>query len=112
MTKAGFDAIMVMINAYTKKAHFKPVTFKGLNAKKTARLIRQRLVRYHGIPKVWITGRGTQFVNGFTEHLCKSLRVEHFSNTSFYLSSDGQTERVNALLEAYLRAYVNYKQDD
>jgi len=110
--KAGFDAIMVMIDAYTKKAHFEPVTFKGLNAKKTARLIHQRLVRYHGIPKVWITDRGTQFVNRFTKHLYKRLGVEHFPTTSFHPSSDGQTERVNTPLEAYLRAYVNYKQDD
>lgn len=111
-TKAKHDAILVIIDAYTKHAHFEPVRYKGLGAKETARLIRQRLIRYHGIPKVWITDRGSQFVNGFTKHLCKRLNVEHFPTTAYHPSGDGQTERVNAPLEAYLRAYVNYTQDD
>ena len=107
-TKAGHDAILVMIDAYTKRAHFEPVKFKGCGARETATIIRQRLIRYHGIPKVWITDRGQQFVNGFSKHLCQRLNVEHFPTTSYHPAGDSQTERVNAPLEAYLRAYVNY----
>ena len=32
--------------------------------------------------------------------------------TSFYPQSDGQTEKVNALLELYLRHYVSTNQKD
>jgi hypothetical protein len=111
-TKAGNDTIFVMIDAYTKMAHFEPTTHKGLSARKTAEIIRERLVRYHGVPKTWITDRGTQFVNSFTRHLCKRLNIDHFPTTAYHPSGDGQTERVNAPLEAYLRAYINYAQDD
>jgi hypothetical protein len=31
---------------------------------------------------------------------------------AFYLQMDGQMERMNAVMEQYLRAHVNYLQDD
>ena len=33
-------------------------------------------------------------------------------STSYHPQSDGQTERVNQVLEQYLRLYCNYQQDD
>ena len=43
---------------------------------------------------------------------CKRLRIDARLSTGYHLEIDGQTERVNAVMEHYLRAYVNYMQDD
>ena len=48
---------MVMIDHYTKMAHFEPVTLKGTNknrrisAEGAAKVARRRIFRQHGIPK-------------------------------------------------------------
>ena len=42
----------------------------------------------------------------------KALKIEALLSTPYHLETDGQTERVNTILEQYLQAYVNYLQDD
>jgi hypothetical protein len=111
-TAAGNDAILVMVDALTKRGKFEAVKFKGTDGVATAKLVRKRVFREHGLPKTFITDRGTQFVNSFNKSLCDRLQIDHFPTTAFHPQGDGQTERLNQPLEAYLRAYVNYFQDD
>ena len=44
--------------------------------------------------------------------LCKILKIEALLSTPYHPETDEQTERMNAILEQYLRAYINYLQDD
>ena len=66
----------------------------------------------HGLPKTVVSDRGTQVIAKFWKGLCKILKIEALLSTPYHPETDGQTERMNAILEQYLRAYINYLQDD
>ena len=40
------------------------------------------------------------------------MKIDMRLSTAFHPETDGQTERVNAIMEQHLRAYVSYLQDD
>ena len=42
----------------------------------------------------------------------KKVIIDAKLSTGYHPETDGQTERANATMEHYLRAYVNYMQDD
>jgi hypothetical protein len=50
--------------------------------------------------------RGSQFTAHFWEHLHKGLGTSLIRSTAYHPQTDGQTERVNAVLEDMLRACV------
>jgi hypothetical protein len=61
-----------------------------------------RIVCLHGVPKKIVSDRGTQSTSKFWETLDTQLR---FSFT-YHPQTDGQTKRVNQILEDMLRAYA------
>ena len=40
------------------------------------------------------------------------LEIENHYSTAYHPQTDGQSELFNAVMEQYLRAYVNYQQDN
>ena len=72
----------------------------------------QHIVRLHGIPRDIITDRGSLFTSGLWKQITEKLGSERRLSTAFHPQPDGQTERTNAILEQYLRAYVNYQQNN
>ena len=107
----GYDAILVVVCRLTKFRHLIPCK-STCNAEDVARLFRDHIWKLHGLPETVISDRGTQFVNGFWAHLNRILRTRALLSTAYHPETDGQTERMNAILEQYLRAYVSYLQDD
>jgi hypothetical protein len=63
-----------------------------------------RIVCLHGVPKNIVSDKGTQFTSRFWERLHETLDTQlHFIST-YHPQTDGQTERVNQILEDMLRA--------
>lgn len=111
-TKNGNTAILTCIDAATRRGRFIACKLAGLTAEKTANLVRQGVIRQHGIPKLFITDRGRQFINKFWKHLGKSLGFEQCPTTTAHQQGNGLAERIKQPLEAYLRTYVNFEQND
>jgi hypothetical protein len=106
-----FDAILVVVDRLTKMRHLIPCA-GTCNAEEVARLYVQHVWKLHGLPTTVVSDRGPQFVATFWKHLNKRLKINSLLSTAFHPETNGQTERMNAVLEQYLRAYVSYLQDD
>jgi hypothetical protein len=104
-TSRKHDSIWVIVDQLTKTAYFLPV-HTTCNAKKYAEIYLDQIVRLHGIPKTIISDRGTQFVSRFWEQLQNALGTKLIRSSAYHPQTDGQTERVNQILEDMLIACV------
>jgi transposase InsO family protein len=107
----GYDAILVAVCRLTKATILVPSHTKQ-TAEGTARIFRDNVFKRFGIPKKVISDRGGQFVGGFITELYRLLGIEGNPSTAYHPMTDGQTERMNAELEKYLRLWINAKQDN
>jgi hypothetical protein len=105
------NAVLVFVDRFTKMAHFCPTTTK-VTAEETARLYLNHVFKHHGLPDDVISDRGTQFTSRFTRCLLDLCDIKSNKSTSFHPQSDGQTERVNQVLEQYIRIFCDYQQSN
>ena len=77
-----------------------------------AKVIIDILVRHHGLPDSIITNRGFLFTSKFWFLLCYFLGIKKKLSTAFHLQTNGQTKRQNSTIEAYLRVFVYWEQND
>ena len=63
-------------------------------------------MRLHGIPKVIVSDRDTKFTGNFWKAIFKGLRTQLNFSTPYHPQTDGNTERVNQVLEDMLIMYV------
>ena len=105
-----FKHVVVVVCRLTKMRHF--ISVASLSAEKLADAFVSRIYCLHGASDNVISDRGTQFVSEFWTHLSDRLSVKLKHSSFFHPETDGQTERVNAILEQYLRAFMNFHQDD
>ena len=95
----------MIVDRLTKVAHFIPVrtTYGG---DRLAKLYIERIVKLHGVPKRIVSDRGTQFTSRFWSRLHEALGTKLDFSSAYHPQTDGQTERVNQILEDMLRACV------
>jgi hypothetical protein len=107
----GFNAIFVCVDRFTKMAHFCPTT-TNVTSEVAADLYLRHVFKHHGLPTDIVSDRGTQFVSRFSKRLYELCKIKHNKSTAYHPQSDGQTERVNQVLEQFLRIFCDYQQDD
>ena len=102
-TQRGYDSIWVIVDRLTKVAQFLLVktTYTG---PQLATLYMERIVCLHGVPKKIVSDRVTQFTSHFWQTVHTSLGTKFNFSTAYHPQIDGQTERINQILEDILRA--------
>jgi hypothetical protein len=103
MMARKFDSIWVIVDRLSKSAHF---IFVNTNYKvqKNVEIYIACVLYLHGVPKTIIFDRGSQFVARFWEQQHSSLETHLIHSLVYHPQTDGQTERVNQILEDMLRA--------
>jgi transposase InsO family protein len=105
-TPDHYDTVLVVIDKFSKEGHLIPTT-QHANAKSTAKLLIDHVVRLHGIPEAIISDRGTQFTAKLFRKVWEQLGTELRFSTAYHPQSDGQTERLNRDIEQQLRWHAD-----
>ena len=96
---------MVVVDKLIKAAHFIPVN----STHKTddmANIFMKEIFKLHGLPKAIVSDRDVKFTSNFWKGLFAYLGTNLNFSTAYHPQTDGQTERVNQVLEDMLRMYV------
>jgi hypothetical protein len=91
------------VDRLTKVAHFIPVKTTS-TGQQLAELYMSRIVCLHGVLKKIVSDRGTHFTLRFWERLHETLDTQLHFSSAYHPQIDGQTERVNQILEDMLKA--------
>ncbi|KAL0532314.1 hypothetical protein IC582_031647 [Cucumis melo] len=102
-TLRGFTVIWVVVDRLTKSAHFVPGK-STYTASKWAQLYMSEIVRLHGVPVSIVSDRDARFTSKFWKGLQTAMVTRLDFSTAFHPQTDGQTERLNQVLEDMLRA--------
>jgi len=99
------NAIWIIVNRLIISAHFLPIR-DTWGVEKLAQLYVKELVRLHGIPLDIVSDRDQRFQTHFWQALQKAFGIKLNFGSSCHPKTDGQTERVNQIIEDMLRAWV------
>jgi transposase InsO family protein len=105
LTSHRHNSILVIVDKLTKSAHFIPVR-DTYDVTYVARVFISKVIRLQGIPKKIISDRDSRFTSRFWTSLQSALGTQLNLSTTYHPETDGQTERVNQVMEDMLRMYV------
>ena len=108
-TSRGHDSIWVIVDRLTKMCRFIP-TKKTVKTPELARLFVENIYRLYGLPANIVSDRDRKFDSHFWRAIFERLDTMLNLSTADHPETDGQTERVNQVLEDMLRAYVSKRQ--
>ena len=80
----------------------------NISSEGITKIYRDKIWKLHGIPRKILSNRGPQFALKFMEKLTKALRTKRQLLMAYHPQTDGQTERINQEIEAFLQHYMNW----
>ena len=104
MTRNRHNTILVVVDRLTKVAHFIPGNLLD-GAPEIAKKFIKEIFRLHGIPEKIMSDRDARITSTFWRTLFTTLGTKLNISSAYHPETDGQTERVNQVLEDLLRVY-------
>nr|GFA18025.1 reverse transcriptase domain-containing protein [Tanacetum cinerariifolium] len=102
-TTNGYDTIWVIVDRFTKSAHFLPMR-ENDPIEKLMKLYMKEVVTRHGVPVSIIFDCDGRFTSLFWQALHKALGTRLDMSMAYHPETDGQSERTIQTLEDMLRA--------
>jgi len=91
-------------------AHFLPL--KEKTAADLPKIFAREIWRHHRTPTDIVSDRDSRFTSEVWKEFLGMLKIRPRMSTAFHPQTDGQTERLNQTIEAYLRTFVTREQKD
>lgn len=104
----GFIVIYVVINRLSKIAHFIPLKTDFIRTI-VADVFIKNVLKIHGIPKSFISGRDKVFLSNFWHHLFTAMGTTLSMSSVYHPQMDGQMEASNKCIELYLHWFISEK---
>jgi hypothetical protein len=101
-----YDSTLVVIDKFSKYAHFLPLTHP-YTATTVAQVFFDQVYRLHGLPTEIITNRDRIFTSTFWQTLFQLAETTLNMSSSYHPQIDGQSEKLNQCLETYLRCMTH-----
>ncbi len=102
--------LWVIVDRLSKEVILEPM--ETMEAEACAQRFLWCYMRYHDWPSSIVSDRGSNWTSRFWAKLCELVGVERRLSTAYHPQTDGGTERMNQEVEAMLRIYCTYMQDD
>ena len=104
----GCDTIMVVMDKFTKYAHFMALSHP-FTTKDVATVFQKEVVRLHGFPMSIISNRDPIFLNKFWRELFRLAKTKLKFILTYHPQTNGQTKVINRCLKTYLRHLTGHK---
>ncbi|KAJ3706667.1 hypothetical protein LUZ61_010372 [Rhynchospora tenuis] len=105
----GKEVLLIVVDRLTKYGHFLPLAHP-YSAATVAQVFLDNIYKLHGLPVSIVSNRDPVFTSQFWKELMRKLGMQLNMSTSYHPQTDGQVERVNQCVEAYLRSMVFQQQ--
>ena len=106
-----YNAILTIVDRYTKMAIFLPVQ-DTIDAAEMAELLHREVELRYGCPSGIVSDRDSKITSKLWAEICHYSFIKRRMSTAFHPQTDGQTESLNRIVEGYLRAFTSLEQMD